>query len=170
MDCIKMVVTMNPCPCGYFMDSRQMCTCSAGEIARYRSRLSGPFLDRIDMVLHLQVPALEEIRSGRKGMSTAQMKEAVQRAAQIQEERFRSDGIRFNSQMKKEHLEKYCQMDKETEALLHQAFEKMKLSVRSYDRIRKVARTLADLEGSEQIRLSHAAEALAFKCDQELFR
>ncbi|MGN1350670.1 MAG: YifB family Mg chelatase-like AAA ATPase [Anaerovoracaceae bacterium] len=164
------VCSMNPCPCGYYGDNRQMCTCTSGEIVRYRSRLSGPFLDRIDMVLHLQVPALEDIRKGKKGLTSAEMRQSVQRAALIQKDRFRRDGIRFNSQMKEEHMKKYCKMDKETESLLQQAFEKMKLSVRSYDRVRKVARTLADLDGSESIEFSHAAEALAFKCDQELFR
>ena len=168
--CFLAVVAMNPCPCGYFGDPQRVCTCSEGQIRRYLGRLSGPFLDRIDLCVTVNTPGYEEIHTHRKGISTKELSIPVIRARKIQERRYQKDPIRFNSQMRPEHIRKYCQIDKETEDLLRGAFQTMNLSVRSYDRILKVARTIADLKGRKMISLTDAAEAVQYKCGSEMFR
>ena len=157
------VAAMNPCPCGYYGDSAHTCTCSVGAVRRYRSRLSGPFLDRIDLFVTVSTPGYEDICEHREGISTAELAEGVRKSRKIQNQRFSHDSIRFNSQMKAEHIRKYCLLDKESEEMLQKAFQSMNLSVRSYDRILKVARTIADLDGEESIRRIHVAEAVQYK-------
>ncbi len=168
--CFLTVAAMNPCPCGYFGDPCRSCTCSEGQIRNYRSRLSGPFLDRIDLYVYVRTPDYEEIHEHRKGVSSEEMAEGVRRARERQEVRFQEDGIRFNSQMKADQIRKYCRMENEAEVLFRQAFLRMRLSVRSHDRILKVARTIADLEGHEIIKASDAAEAVQYKSGGDLFR
>lgn len=164
------VCAMNPCPCGFYGDDRNECTCAPGDIARYRARLSGPFLDRIDMTVNLRVPALDEIRDRAGALSSAELRADVERACEIQKFRFKNERINYNSQMKPEHIKKYCRLDQAAEALLNDAYNKLKLSIRSYDRILRVSRTLADLEGSADISLGHVAEAVSYKCEKEIFR
>ncbi len=157
------VAAMNPCPCGYYGDEMHQCTCTESQIRRYRGRLSGPFLDRIDLFVNVATPGYEEIYEYREGTSTAELAGAVFNARKMQEERYRNDPIRFNSQMKTEHIRRYCQIDKGTKEMLRDAFQTMNLSVRSYYRVLKVARTIADLEGEDAIRLSDVAEAVQYK-------
>ncbi len=168
--CFLAVAAMNPCPCGYYGDPVHSCTCSEGQVRRYRARLSGPFLDRIDLYVSVQAPGYEEIHAHRQGISTAEMTSAVMRARDMQNRRFQKEPIRFNSQMRAEQIRKYCQLDQETEDMLRRAFETMRLSARSYDRILKVARTIADLNGRERIELTDAAEAVQYKCSGDIFR
>lgn len=163
------VAAMNPCPCGYLGHPARSCSCSEGQIRRYLSRLSGPFLDRIDMCVSVDVPGYEEIHDHRRGISTGELSAAVMRARRAQEIRFRDDDIRYNSQMKAEHIRKYCRTDRDTEKMLRMVFEKMKLSARSYDRILKVARTIADLEGRGSIAFTDVTEAVQYKCGREMF-
>ena len=168
--CFLAIAAMNPCPCGYYGDPSHPCTCSESQIRRYRSRLSGPLLDRMDLYVTVSVPKYEDIYSHHGGISTADLAEPVLRARKIQDLRYQKEPIRYNSQMRAEQIRKYCQLNKETEELFRSAFKTKKLSVRSYDRILKVARTIADLEGREQISLSDAAEAVQYKCSGEMFR
>lgn len=164
------VAAMNPCPCGYYGDALHPCSCSEGQIQRYRGRLSGPFLDRIDLYVDVYRPEYEDFLSRQKGISTEELAAPVLLARKQQDLRFQNEGIRYNSQMSSDHIRQYCHLDSETGAMLQEAYYKMKLSMRSYDRIIKVARTIADLEGHESIRLSDAAEALQYKCIGGMFR
>ena len=164
------VCAMNPCPCGFYGDSRNECTCAPGDVTRYRAKLSGPFLDRIDMTVNLHVPDIEAVKNRSKGISSAELRADVECACSIQKKRFRYDNISFNSQMKPEHIKKYCILDTQAAELLNEAYNRMKLSIRSYDRILRVARTLADLEGSSRIDIRHIAEAISYKCEKEIFR
>jgi len=156
-----LVAAMNPCPCGYSTDPRHTCTCSAQAVARYRSRLSGPLLDRID--LHVEVPAVsyEELRAARSGPSSAEIRERVQRAREIQSVRYRGTGCRTNAALSGALLEEYCRLGREEHEFLGAAVESLALSARAYTRILRVARTIADLEGAVSITLPHIAEALS---------
>lgn len=156
-----LVAAMNPCPCGYSTDPRHACTCSAQAVARYRSRLSGPLLDRID--LHVEVPAVsyEDLRASRSGPSSAEIRERVQRARAIQSERYRGTGCRTNAALSGTMLEEYCRLGREEHEFLGNAVEALALSARAYTRILRVARTIADLEGADRITLPHIAEALS---------
>ena len=164
------VCAMNPCPCGFYGDSRNECTCAPGDVTRYRAKLSGPFIDRIDMTVNLHVPDIEEVKNRKRGVSSAELRTDVERACSIQKQRFQYDHISFNSQMKPEHIKKYCILEAQAEKLLNEAYNRMKLSIRSYDRILRVSRTLADLEGSSRIDIRHVAEAVSYKCEKEIFR
>ena len=166
-----LAAALNPCPCGYFNDSRRTCICTPIQIARYLSRISGPLLDRID--LQVEVPALapEQIGSLTPGESSATIRERVERARGVQQERFRRTTIRCNAEMAGRHLRKYCEIDSEGKRLLESALEKLGLSARAWDRILKVARTIADLDGSEAIAPPHLAEAIQYRAlDKAYFR
>ena len=165
-----LVAAMNPCPCGYLGDERRSCTCTAGAIARYRGRLSGPLLDRIDLMVNVAVPELGDIRRRQKGISSEELRADVMRARAVQQERFAREGIDYNSQMGSRLIRKYCEVEKDAQILLDEAFERFKLSVRSYDRILKTARTVADLDGEAIIKVQHIAEAISYKCDSEIFK
>ena len=156
-----LVAAMNPCPCGYSTDPRHACTCSAQAVARYRARLSGPLLDRIDM--HVEVPAVsyDDLRAARSGPSTAEIRERVLRAREVQTERYRGTGCRTNAALSGRLLEEHCRLGREEHDFLGSAVNALALSARSYTRILRVARTIADLEGSPQIALAHIAEAIS---------
>lgn len=164
------VCAMNPCPCGFYGDERNECTCAPGDVARYRSKLSGPFLDRIDMTVNLHVPDIEKIKNGSTGRSSDELRADVERACYMQKQRFKNENIRFNSQMKTDYIKKYCVLDDAAEKLLNEAYNRLKLSIRSYDRIIRVSRTLADLEESKNIEVHHLAEAVSYKCEKDIFR
>ncbi|MGV1098509.1 ATP-binding protein [Thiovibrio sp. JS02] len=158
-----LVAAMNPCPCS-FLGSEKECTCSAVQIQRYRSRLSGPLLDRID--IHLEVPAvkIEELRAGPSGENSAAIKERVGRAQRIQQQRFKNrNGIYFNSQMGPADLKRHCGLDAAGLDLLGQATARLGLSARAYHRILKIARTIADLAASPAIDPGHLAEAIQYR-------
>ena len=159
-----LLAAINPCPCGYLGHPRRECKCSDKMVRKYRARLSGPILDRID--LHVNVPAVETEKLGaevQSGKGSKQIREQVVEARRTQESRFDTDGIFTNSQMHNKHVKKYCKLDGETERILRLAVEKFDLSARSYFRLIKVARTIADLEGAENIAIKHMAEALQYK-------
>lgn len=155
---------MNPCPCGYLGDKEKHCTCSDFQIQRYLARLSGPLLDRID--LQIDVPRLsseELLNYTTKEETSEQIRERVIKARKIQIERYKNDGILTNSELTPKLLKKHCQIDKQSEALFRTAIIKYQLSGRKYDRILKLARTIADLDGSENISQVHLMQALQYR-------
>jgi magnesium chelatase family protein len=158
------VAAMNPCPCGHYGNPRRECRCSPNQVQRYRSRLSGPLLDRID--IHIEVPAIEmnELTSVAEQESSAAIRERVRHARLIQQKRFTKENrIRSNNQMNTRLLKKYCRLDSTGIDLIRQAVASLNLSARAYDRILKVARTAADLAGSDQITAQHLAEAVQYR-------
>lgn len=159
-DCM-LVAAMNPCPCGYLTDPRHACACTESAVARYRARLSGPLLDRID--LHVEVPAVayEDLRSSRPGQTSAAMRERVVRARAVQTDRYRGTPCRTNADLSGTLLERHCGLDREGHDFLGEAVRRLALSARAYTRILRIARTIADLEGSSDIRLPHLAEAVS---------
>jgi magnesium chelatase family protein len=158
-----LVAAMNPCPCGYLGDAKHACKCNPMAIERYMARISGPLLDRID--LHIEVPAVpyQELAARQDGTTSAQMREQVLRARAVQAGRFGSDGQRLNGRMNSRQLRRYCILDAEGQHLLQTAMEELGLSARAHDRILRVARTIADLEGSQTIRPSHLTEAIGYR-------
>ena len=165
-----LISAMNPCPCGFLGDSRQECSCSSSDIKRYRKRISGPLLDRMDINVH--VPRLEysELTNSMPTESSLVISQRVAAAREIQYARLSKYNIYCNAHMGHKHIKSACQMTTEAQAILEQAFRKMNLSARGYDRILKVARTIADLAESEQISEMHIAEAVHFRNNvQELY-
>lgn len=160
---IMLVCAMNPCPCGYYGHPRRKCTCPPGAVAKYLSRISGPLLDRID--LHVEVPPVEfeELRGSGPGESSAAIRARVNAARALQQERYRGGGITCNARLTPSLLRKYCGLSDKAGALLKDAFERMGLSARAYDRILKVSRTIADLDGGGEIRTEHVAEAVQYR-------
>lgn len=159
-----LLAAVNPCPCGYLGHPKRACKCSEKQVRKYRSRLSGPILDRID--LHVTVPSVEtEKLSGQGGglVNSKSMRTEVIKARAIQAKRFSADGIYTNSQMRNKHVKKYCELDPETHRILKLAVETYDLSARGYFRLIKVARTIADLAQSKTITVSHMAEALQYR-------
>jgi magnesium chelatase family protein len=158
-----LVAAMNPCPCGYLGDPKHECRCSPSQIQRYRARISGPLLDRID--LHIEAPALSlaELRSDRPGESSAAIRERIERARQAQRLRFRGTKLTANARMPASQLKRFCALDPSLGDLLQQAMEQLSLSARAYDRILKVARTIADLAGAERIEAPHLLEAIQYR-------
>lgn len=156
-----LLAAMNPCPCGYSTDPRRTCTCTAQEVSRYRSKLSGPLLDRLDM--HVEVPAVsyEDIRSARSGPSSAQVRERVVRARQVQTDRYRGTDCRTNADLSGCMLDEYCRLGWAEHEFLGNAVNTLGLSARAYTRILRVARTIADLDGAAEISLAHIAEAVS---------
>lgn len=157
-----LVASMNPCPCG-FLGSDQECKCTPLQVQAYRRRLSGPLLDRID--LQVEVPRLqyEQIKERQGGENSGQIRNRVSRAREIQAKRFARLPYQVNAQMGPAQVRKFCRLDDESEQLLKNAFTRLHLSARAYDRVLKVARTIADLEESEVIKINHLAEALQYR-------
>ena len=158
-----LVASMNPCPCGYLGDARHACKCSPMQIERYMSRISGPLLDRID--LHIEVPAVafNELSATADGTSSAVMREQVHKARLAQRERFGVDNHRLNSRMTTRQLRKFCALDQEGRSLLQTAMDELGLSARAHDRILRVARTIADLEGETSLKPAHVMEAIGYR-------
>lgn len=157
------VGAMNPCPCGFWGDPKRKCTCTPYQAQKYRNRISGPILDRID--LHIEVPRieLEEIVQEKQGEPSAEIRKRVIMAREFQMARFKNEGISKNSDMDSKQIKKYCKLSKECRGLLYNIFQKLNLSMRSFDRLLKVARTIADLEASEEIKTEHIAEAVQYR-------
>ena len=153
----------NPCPCGYLRDPRHQCTCTPGQIHWYRRRVSGPLLDRID--IHIEVPAVpyKELSTEYSGEKSEVIRGRVLKARDLQLERFRGDKIYCNGQMKTRHIKKYCKLKDDAQSLLDAAMQRLGLSARAYMRILKVSRTIADLEGSENIGSHHVSEAIQYR-------
>jgi len=158
-----LVGAMNPCPCGYFSDSRHQCQCSYPQIHRYRSKISGPLLDRID--IHVEVPAVpyKDLIGRTKSESTSEIRKRVVAAREIQSRRFARLPIHCNAQMASRHIRRHCRIDDACSALLESAVEKLGLSARAYNRILKIARTIADIEGVENIGAVHVGEAIQYR-------
>ena len=146
-----LMAAMNPCPCGYHGDPKKECSCSPIQIHKYRAKVSGPLLDRID--IHVEVPPVKykELADNTGGETSSQIKERVNRARKIQEERFKGKGIYSNSQMRPSQVRKQSRPDEAGLKLLETAIDKLGLSARAYDRILKVSRTIADLDNSETV-------------------
>lgn len=159
-----LVAAMNPCPCGYYPD-RNRCCCSQYEVNRYLNRVSQPLLDRMDLCAETAAPAYEEFRDRKKEKvwTTASMRQMAGEALKIQEERYRKENFRFNGEIPAEKIEEYCVTEPEAEALLKYAFAELGLTGRGCSRILRVARTAADLSGSEKIREEHMAEAIGYR-------
>ena len=160
---VMFVAAMNPCPCGYFGHPPHRCTCSPQAVTRYLARVSGPLLDRLD--LHIEVPPVEfdELASDEKAESSAEIRARVNAAREIQNRRFRGTGITCNARITPDALHGFCPMSEKSSALLKTAFDRLGLSARAYDRVLKVCRTIADLDGSEAIEPRHVAEAVQYR-------
>ena len=158
-----LVCAMNPCKCGWYGDPSGRCSCSENSVKNYRSRISGPMLDRIDIVVEVPSVHFEDLRRRAEAEPSAAVKERVDKARRIQNERYGEDSGICNARMKPGQLRKYCELDEASAGLMKQAFEAMGLTARSYDRILKVARTVADLDGSETIQPQHLAEAIQYR-------
>jgi magnesium chelatase family protein len=161
---------MHPCPCGSLGQIRSVCRCSTTQIARYRSKISGPLLDRID--IHIEVPTTryQELSSNLATESSAQIKERVNKARVIQRQRFKNEGIFYNAQMSHKQVRKFCALGKEESELLKMAMTELNFSARAYDKILKVSRTIADLSGSENIKTEHLSEAIQYRSlDRDFF-
>ncbi len=158
-DCM-LVAAMNPCPCGYLGDPRHACTCQPGALERYRAKLSGPLLDRID--LHIEVPAVpyDDLRAPAPGSGSAAMRARILAARDIQAGRYAHDGIRVNADLAGRLLEQHCALGPQEHAFLGAAVDKLALSARAYTRILRIARTIADLAAAPALRLEHLAEAV----------
>ena len=155
-----LVAAMNPCPCGYYPDMNR-CTCTAGQVSHYLGKISRPLLDRIDICTDIPAVTFSQMTKQEKGEGSFEMKARVEKAQDIQKERYKKEGIRFNGELTGNQIKKYCSCTKEGERLLGMAFEKMKFSARSYHKVLRTARTIADLEGKEKIDSSHIGEALS---------
>lgn len=160
---IMLVCAMNPCPCGYFGHPTRKCTCRPGAVAKYLSRISGPLLDRLD--LHVEVPPVNfnELTSATMGEASAKIKERVNKTRAVQQKRYKDCDFSCNARLTPSMLRRYCPLTDEATRLLKDAFEGMGLSARAYDRIVKVSRTIADLDGSEKIEAEHIAEAVQYR-------
>ncbi|MFO0878604.1 MAG: YifB family Mg chelatase-like AAA ATPase [Gemmataceae bacterium] len=158
-----LVAAMNPCPCGYLGDPRHACKCSPPMVERYVGKVSGPLLDRID--LHIEIPAVgfQELSAQADGTSSAIMREQVLRVREIQHERFGSGTVILNAQMNTRQLRRYCALDPAGREMLQQAMDHLGLSARAHDRILRVARTIADLDGSTALRADHVVEAIGYR-------
>ncbi|MDO5123923.1 MAG: YifB family Mg chelatase-like AAA ATPase [Eubacteriales bacterium] len=161
--CVMLVAAMNPCPCGYYSHPRRKCSCSDLAIRRYLNRVSGPLLDRID--IHVEVPAVEytDLTSRTKAEPSAEIRKRVNKAREIQLERYKGTGITCNAHVTSSLMRKVCIMEPKAEETMRAAFDKLSLSARAYDRVLKVARTIADLDASEIIRQEHVLEAVQYR-------
>ena len=160
---IMLIASMNPCKCGYFGDSRRQCTCTPTQINRYRSRISGPLLDRIDIQVEVSNVDYEDLSSTKNSETSAEIKKRVNKTRKLQLERYKDYNIYSNSQLDAGMLKKFCPLGEEENAILRAAFDNLGLSARAHSRILKVARTIADLEGSENIKSEHIAEAIQYR-------
>lgn len=158
-----LIASMNPCPCGNYGSKDKECRCSPAQINKYLSKLSGPIMDRIDIHIEVESVTYDQLKSEQFEESSAEIKKRVDRARKIQLDRFAGSKNYCNAKMGVAQTKKYCKLDASGEALLRNAFERLKLSARAHDRILKVARTIADLEGQENIGVNHLAEAISYR-------
>lgn len=160
---IMLIASMNPCKCGYFGSKKKECTCTRTQLNRYRSKISGPLLDRIDIQVQVSELEYSELNNTKKAESSAEIKKRVDRARYIQTERYKEFGIYSNSQLTAGMLEEFCRLGEQQNKVLKMAFDRLGMSARAYSRILKVARTIADLEGAEDISVAHIAEATQYR-------
>lgn len=157
------VASMNPCPCGFFGSKEKECTCSPQAIQKYMGKISGPLLDRIDIQIEVTAVKYQKLETEEEIESSEKIKERVNKARKIQQDRYKENGIYSNAELTPKLVSKYCKLDKESKTILQNAFEKLGLSARAHGRILKVARTIADLDGKENINVSHIAEAIQYR-------
>ena len=160
---LMVVAAMNPCPCGYYGHPARQCTCTEAARKRYRDKVSGPILDRIDLHIEVEPVDYERLSSKNKEETSAEIRKRVNRARVIQRKRFEGTGISCNAKMSPKVTKEFCVLTDEASNLLKLSFDKLGLSARAYDKILRIARTIADLEESESIELSHVAEAIQFR-------
>lgn len=160
---VMLIAAMNPCPCGYFGHPTRPCTCSANRVSQYLSRVSGPLLDRLDLHIDATPVEFQHISSSEKAESSDQIKKRVDKAREIQNQRFKGLNITCNARIPTSKLHEFCPVSDDGNIILKNAFEKLGLSARAYDRILKVSRTIADLDGSEVINRTHIAEAVQYR-------
>lgn len=159
-----LVASMNPCPCGYYNHPEKECVCAPGTVQRYLNKISGPLLDRIDIHVEVVPVAFTELTAERKSEPSGVIRERVIAARAIQEKRFNGQpGIHANAQMSSRQVHEICKIDHAGQILLKTAMERLSLSARAYDRILKVARTIADLAATEEILIEHLAEAIQYR-------
>lgn len=158
-----LIASMNPCPCGNFGSKTQQCRCTAAEIRRYVSRLSGPLLDRIDLQVEVDGISYEELRFAPPSEDSATIKARVEKARALQRERYKGTGVHTNAQMTNAQMKKYCALTPDCERILEAAFKKLNMTARASARVLKVARTIADLEGRESILVKHITEAVQYR-------
>ena len=163
MDCIKMAVTMNPCRCGWYGHPDRKCTCSERQVESYMRRISGPLLDRID--LHIEVPSVDYDAMRRKDTpeSSRDIQARVNAARRLQQQRYAGTEVSCNAYMTPPMIGKYCVLDEKSEKIMRSAFDRLGLTGRSHDRILRVARTIADMDGAENIQPEHIAEAIQYR-------
>ncbi len=164
---VMLICAMNPCKCGYLGHPTHPCTCTPNEVVRYRHRVSGPLLDRIDLQVEVPAVSYEELSTKAPGEPSAAIRERVVAARKRQLERYQNESFHNNAGLTSPLIKKYCPMTKEAEELLRSSFDKLNLSARGYYRVLKVARTIADLAGSDLLELAHISEALRFRGDLE---
>lgn len=157
------VASMNPCPCGFFGSVDKECTCTQQQISKYIGKISGPLLDRIDIQVEVTPVKYKKLEAVTNVETSFEIKKRVSRARNIQQNRYKSDGIFSNAELTPKLIEKYCKLDSESKKILQNAFEKLGLSARAYGRILKVARTIADLDNKENIQKNHIAEAILYR-------
>ena len=158
------VASMNPCPCGYYGDPTHNCVCTTSQIQRYTNKISGPLLDRIDIQVEISALPFEDLSKADPGEPSSEIRKRVVKAREIQEERYKhAKKVHCNAQMTERQIHKYAEPDNASRELLRSAMERLKLSARAYSRILKVARTIADLDGSEEVKTSHIAEAIGYR-------
>lgn len=166
-----LIAAMNPCPCGYFGDPARECSCTPYQIQKHLNKVSGPFLDRIDIHIQVQAVKKEQLLGGNDAEPSSSVRERVNRARKIQLSRFRRAKIFCNAQMSTRHVKRFCSVGDEAENLLRSALQELHLSARAYHRILKIARTIADLEGEDNIHSHHISEALQYRyLDRDLWR
>jgi len=158
-----LIGSMNPCPCGFLGDPKHECSCNQGQINKYLSKISGPLLDRMDIQIEVSPVYYEDLNSKNKEESSKEIKERVLNARHIQSNRYKGSNVYTNSQLTSKQVSKYCKIDSDSEALLKIAFDSLGLSARAYNKILKVARTIADLENSDNILQKHIAEAIQYR-------
>ncbi|MEG1559746.1 MAG: YifB family Mg chelatase-like AAA ATPase [Clostridia bacterium] len=158
-----LIAAMNPCPCGNSGSKVGVCRCSQPQINKYRQRISGPLLDRIDIHIEMTEVPYDDIAGKKRGESSAEIRLRVNKARALQRDRYKNEALFFNAQLNGKFLEKYCPLNESAESLLRTAYNRLNLSARAFSRIKKVARTIADLAGEEVISASHIAEAIQYR-------
>lgn len=160
---MMLIASMNPCPCGYYGSEDRKCSCTQDQISKYMNKISGPLLDRIDIHIEVKSVKYDDLSNEALEESSIDIKERVNKAREIQINRYKNDGIFSNSELTPELIKKYCKLDEESKLLLKNAFESLGLSARAHDRVLKLARTIADLDGKDSINSTHIAEAILYR-------